>query len=991
MSRSTDWLRVIFLSTLVLTVGLAAQAATTVLHIQVGDSFNGDITAGVDTVDARFNAAAGTTIKIAAKAMRGSNLQPSITVKDPNGAVLSGGQTSRISWLPVAHTFHYFTVPSDGNYTATIGGTAGAGQFTGSVTGRVPSGTQMVTLSGTVTDSVTSAGLPGVTVTVGPFILITNASGAYSGSLPAGNYMVTVNVPDYDAFGQMVDVTGAATQLNIPMVPFMPFDISAGFSGDAVPGGVLTGNIDVVGTTITSVTWTQVGGVPALIAGAGTETPTVTLGSRADYKAELFDILREPPVGPDELPPNVPFPTGEFVGGLQPRFQVVGVNPFSLEETGLVVLEAEITTPSGVFTEEVEIHTALPWKVAGGIRNVPVNAPVLLYGKEQAAYDWALTPPAGSIATLTDATARNPEFTPDVPGRYDITVTDLAAAGDAPLTLQVFAGNWRGVVVGQDINNRPVPDPGCMVCHGGFAPDKFTPWTQTGHAEIFTNMLDTNSRYGSSCFPCHTVGYDPGAANSGVDDAPDWNAFLNGGLLQNPGDNWTQMLADYPDSARLSNIQCENCHGPQSAAPGRDNRAHGWNAPQGEPRVDLSAEVCAVCHGEPLRHARFQQWQLSGHANYELAFDRSESGNCSRCHSANGFLAWLPVLLDDDPATDPLDDVEVTWTEDDSHPQTCVVCHDPHNIGTTSGNNTNVNIRVSDDTPPLIAGFQALDVGRGAMCITCHNSRRGLRNDSVFGDYAGTSEAVRASHGGAQGDVLMGQNAYLISVPRPGSHSTLEDTCVTCHMQQTAPPDVLSYNQGGANHTFYASTEICGQCHQNFDAEDVQDGIEDLLHDVEDLLEDAWVDVMDTQIQAGNRIDFGGGVVITDVAQIAEAHFGETRGGQGLGLTLTDTTEVRVTRFADIRVRNAAGVEVGRLYIFGAVNLQKAGWNYTLFHNDKSKGAHNPFFAYEGLTAARNALWELAGISPAVVTEAPEWIPGKETADRPRARTPRRR
>ena len=26
---------------------------------------------------------------------------------------------------------------------------------------------------------------------------------------------------------------------------------------------------------------------------------------------------------------------------------------------------------------------------------------------------------------------------------------------------------------------------------------------------------------------------------------------------------WTMMLEDYPDTARKSNIQCENCHGPQ--------------------------------------------------------------------------------------------------------------------------------------------------------------------------------------------------------------------------------------------------------------------------------------------------------------------------------------------------------------------------------------------------------------------------------------------
>ena len=203
--------------------------------------------------------------------------------------------------------------------------------------------------------------------------------------------------------------------------------------------------------------------------------------------------------------------------------------------------------------------------------------------------------------------------------------------------------------------------------------------------------------------------------------------------------------------------------------------------------MNISAGVCAVCHGEPLRHARFQQWQLSRHANYELAIDEGESGSCSRCHTSNGFLTWLPVLLGETPG-DPLDDITVAWTEDKVHPQTCATCHDPHNIGTTTGNNTNATVRISDETPLLIAGFKApatpgaRGVGRGAMCMTCHNTRRGLRNDNVPFD-----DPTRAPHGGVQTDLLMGQNAYFVDLGPidpvlgyppglPGSHAnTAED------------------------------------------------------------------------------------------------------------------------------------------------------------------------------------------------------------------------
>jgi hypothetical protein len=50
--------------------------------------------------------------------------------------------------------------------------------------------------------------------------------------------------------------------------------------------------------------------------------------------------------------------------------------------------------------------------------------------------------------------------------------------------------------------------------------------------------------------------------------------------------------------------------------------------------------------GRSARHCE----RLSRHANYELAEevgspDAFDPGSCARCHTGNGFLAWLPVLL----------------------------------------------------------------------------------------------------------------------------------------------------------------------------------------------------------------------------------------------------------------------------------------------------------------------------------------------------------
>jgi formate-dependent nitrite reductase cytochrome c552 subunit len=413
----------------------------------------------------------------------------------------------------------------------------------------------------------------------------------------------------------------------------------------------------------------------------------------------------------------------------------------------------------------------------------------------------------------------------------------------------------------------------------------------------------------------------------------------------------------FPETARKANIQCENCHGPQVGG------AHLPNDPEGTPRVSLSSNVCATCHGEPLRHARFQQWQLSPHANYELAIDEGDSGSCSRCHTGNGFLTWLPVLLGDEPG-DPLDDVEVTWTSDEVHPQTCQTCHDPHAIGTTSGDGSNATVRISGDTPPLIAGFTATDVGRGAICMTCHNTRRGLRNDDTFNDYFGTSEAARAPHGGAQADMLMGQNAYLVDVGQRANHSLtskVEDTCVTCHMEETPPPADLAYNLGGSNHTFYASKDICQNCHTNLAAETIQGPVEEQLHQLQDMIESALYGLIDELTEAGNSIDVNGDATITDASQIADIEFGETRGRQAMAIEFSDGSSVEMTRMTDIDVVPAMG-ESFPLYNAANPFLIKAGWNWNLVHNDGSLGVHNPLFTFQVLDRSMDAL--TSGLEP---------------------------
>jgi hypothetical protein len=81
---------------------------------------------------------------------------------------------------------------------------------------------------------------------------------------------------------------------------------------------------------------------------------------------------------------------------------------------------------------------------------------------------------------------------------------------------------------------------------------------------VFSDNLNSSDHYGPNCLTCHTVGYDTKAKNSGIDEASDFAAFLASDLMHGAAPtNWSTMLEKFPNAAKMANIQCENCHGPQ--------------------------------------------------------------------------------------------------------------------------------------------------------------------------------------------------------------------------------------------------------------------------------------------------------------------------------------------------------------------------------------------------------------------------------------------
>jgi hypothetical protein len=694
------------------------------------------------------------------------------------------------------------------------------------------------------------------------------------------------------------------------------------------------------GSKVRSVTWRQTLGAPARLTKLANNAVRVRLATEPVYRHQLIHVLSEAPL---------PLPAGtEYLSGLQNRWQVVGISPFALEEAGRVQLEVTVLTTSGSYKDTVDVELHLPFAaVSPGLNNVPVRVPVVLHGKEQASYAWKLEAPAASDTILRAANTRNPFFVPDVPGTYELTVNDLATG--KPVKLTVYAGTWRGIIVGQDAAGMPVSDPACTNCHDRFAEDKFTPWAESGHASIFSDNLKTSTHYGSACLSCHGVGFDLAANNGGMDDASDFKAFQASTLMSKTGpDNWTRMLEQFPQAAKKANIQCENCHGPQVTVLD-DTPAHGLNEDVvGNPRVSLSSDVCGTCHGEPMRHSRFQQWQLSGHGNQQLADLEGMSAGCAKCHTANGFLAWVAggAVANQTPP--------VTWKAEDVHALTCVTCHDPHAVGnksTTAAGVTDAPMRITGDTPVLMAGFKALSAGSGAICMTCHNARRGLRNDATFT----VGDAARAPHLGTQTDVLMGQNAYLVRTGVRGRHSFVNDTCVQCHLRDSHAPTTIAMAGNGTNHTFVADKGICNDCHTGLNVDTLQHGFETMLDNLKVGIEARIKAVMAEQIALGNTIDIGG-TIVTSAAAIKHIELTESHGQQAIDVDLVGGAHLSHITMGTVRVVRPAPQTPIALYAVSGSELPKAAWNYFLLHADGSKGAHNPTWSLEVIDESLRAV-----------------------------------
>ena len=806
---------------------------------------------------------------------------------------------------------------------------------------------QQGTISGQVTNKLCSesVGVEGVAVTLDPPVedlaIVTDADGNYEASIPEGSYNLTFTKENYnESTGTAVVAKRKTTAVNAQLEPVEPVVVKIDPADqEGQFGGTVTisGSVEIYDcSTKSGIVWEQTGGPPATLTGATTEGLTVKLATYEQAKASLLTSLKQPD-----------------------RYMVSGINPHSLAAGKTPTFKITVTTSSGDYSANAAVELPLALHETNGVPNVPINVPVLLHGATQDAYNWTVSGPGGSNPAVQDATTQDPSFTPDEQGEYTVTEENTNSE------LKVYAGTYAGGITGQDGNGNPVMG-NCTTCHSSPATfsDKFAEWAASGHAHIFSDNVNTSDHYGESCLPCHTVGFNLNAANNGVDDQSDYTAFVDSGIMQTPDpNNWATVLSTYPKTASLTNIQCENCHGPNNSPvhlAGRENRN------------SISSNVCATCHGEPPRHGRFQQWEESGHSNYELILEgEGLSSSCARCHVGQGFLAYIQQ----DDLTKNLQGADGNATEeelialgcgpDKGEPQTCVVCHDPHAVGTVSGDTTDAPVRISGDTPVLAAGFSATNVGKGAICIVCHNSRRGLRNDSN----PPPSNSYSAPHESSQGDVLMGQNAFFVEVGKKYSHGKLKDSCVTCHMEATPPPPGFSYNQSGTNHSFEASITICSQCHTGLDGTALQGSTELLIEDLRIAIGtaasttlnglgtlkvrayDPATELFSSDDAENSNVSINTAankVTVTDAYYLSGQTSFKLTLATPIEITWTDGSKTTSSSFS-VQMQSLRDGEDALVYDPATSNMFRACWNYILIIFDLSKGVHNPGFVGEVL------------------------------------------
>jgi len=803
--------------------------------------------------------------------------------------------------------------------------------------------------TGTITGTLQVTGgapVPGATVAVTTAGLALNlsavsaADGTFSlVNVPVGTHTLTVSGTGVTqtSFANVNVVGATTTALGVKTVAYSPMTISFA----AVPSPAGFGTAIPINATVT--------GAPAAVTYAWSVVSGPTTGA-------LSDAAIEDPT----------FTTGNFqqiVDGGKVKFlripERAGLLNVSSQQQTYATYTLRLSVTSGGYTQSKDLAIS-PAGWVQGKDNVGVGTMVIANDAAAASYDWVLITASapGSTATLQGATTRNPWFVPDVAGTYLLT--------NGATSITVKADTFVGATEA------------CGVCHGGLLDAKvdtiFAEYAASAHGNfnfldatkpakgIFASGIDGGlGFYSASCVKCHTTGYDATAVNGGFDE----QGFTFPATLQ--AGNWAALTAA---QQKLGVIGCESCHGPIAK--------HTTTAADA-PKAFFNAEACAMCHDALTHHDRYQLWSQSGHANLELAeADASTdargttAAHCGRCHAAQGFARWSEQLNAATPNSGNITKPDGTAADlpylnslglgkASIEPQTCQACHDPHTT----------KLRVDGSKPtPLPAGFTVSGGGAGQLCMSCHNTRNGLRDD------AHPPTSYSAPHIPSQTDVFYGMNAFLVGVGTGADftsrHTAVSETCVGCHMAKEGADPTLFLQPYTSNHSWRVGEELCAGCHgAEVTGEATKARVEQGLADVAaagavalsaaidpvfttelGFKVRAWDPVTDLYSSASSSTS---NLTVAELPPATAIGWSEIHGQIGVTMTLatpinvtwTDstTTSVAELHFQLGSLKNAANAN----FIPVTSNLVKGMWNYFLVHGDGSHGIHNPTFVLQVL------------------------------------------
>lgn len=245
----------------------------------------------------------------------------------------------------------------------------------------------------------------------------------------------------------------------------------------------------------------------------------------------------------------------------------------------------------------------------------------------------------------------------------------------------------------------------------------------------------------------------------------------------------------------------QGCKGPEGPA-----------GPAGESKIlqleGFAADInCGDCHNPDTDStyfvwARKYQWELSKHY-YGGDYERSQTP-CSGCHTTEGYIERAKANFP----------IQSAWTgvvtsHADASPPGCFACHSPHSNGDFVLRTT---APVTMLSPMKTVANYAFDMGKGNLCINCHQPRSVNPTMYKGGTAPLTTDTLRITssrwypHYGVQALMFKGpgggggyefpgktySNSPHASQAATANTTLQKEGCVTCHMVDATPGSGIS-------------------------------------------------------------------------------------------------------------------------------------------------------------------------------------------------------